>query len=601
MRPPKKGVTSMSLRLLRSYLCVAVAICPLLLISVPCLSADEAASTPKLYSPFDEPQPKMPAEFAIDKRLDVRISVSVKSKNMKDLFSSLRRLTGVNVVVAKELSAERPIIFYRDKPLREVMIDISNLYGYFWLAKGQKGTWTYELFEDLVHAKRRDQVRDSQEAAMVDGLLEAIDQATRTLESDAALEELHRTNPRLYKTASDPWKRELLKLINLLGKPAIRGCLNDLGFTQDYTDLSSEMQAAVLRTLNADPRYSDDPVPWTADQMRTTRVQFKRWRYSVFSPPHVCLYLTLPSKVGHPGDRNMNGWPGYSDGEPDLLSLPEQPAGRVIGDPLPSDARITLEQTREQLYDGAILVGDVLDAIARQANLDVIADYYFQETSLPPCADELVGKLVSQTCLTMDYTCQVDKDTLRFRFNKWYLQPLPEEPPLSLQEHWWRRITDIGGLSLDDLLDIACLRDKQTYWGGFRFIPQAWQARWFPRTARVVRMLGPAFEDKACTPAGLPVSKLDSDQFARLADWAGVMGVKESPEGLLKYTIRIEKSGDPVNTLQFRLILPDGTPRSVPMTARLERLSEAERRKIAEERATELAADTIELSRTTGD
>ncbi len=573
-----------------SPLSAIAVICLLLLSSVQCAGAGEPESAelsseaPKLYSPFDEPKPKIPAEILSDIRLDTKVTISVKSKNMKDLFWEIRKRTGVNIVAAKDLSGERAIVFCHDKPLRDVMTEISALYGYYWLAKGQKGAWTYELFEDMIHAKRRDQVRDSQEAAQVDALLDCIDQATRAIKSDAALEQLRRTNPRLHLTVADPGKRELLNLINLMDKPTIRGFLNDVGIAWDFPDMSAEMQSGVLKAINGEygVREGAGYEPLTADRMQKAYVRFKRWRMNLFTPPHVMLVVSVPAKEdGTGGGRRMCMWTDYDEGEPDLLSMPEQPAGRVIGDPLPSDVKITVEKKHEVFNYGAILVQDVLEAVARQAKLNVVADYYFQETELPACSDEPLDKLVSEVCLKMDYTCQVEKDTLRFKFNKWYLQPLPEEPPSALQELWWRKVKETGGLSLDDLLDIACLRDKQTFWAGFRFIPQAQQARLFPRTARMVRMLGSALEDEACTPAGLPVSKLDADQFSRIADWAGVMGIKETLEGLLKCTIKIKKSGDPVNSLQFMLVLPDGTPRGVPLNARLERLDEKERRTLA--------------------
>ncbi|NIN66430.1 MAG: hypothetical protein GTO63_17410, partial [Anaerolineae bacterium] len=39
------------------------------------------------------------------------------------------------------------------------MTEISNLYGYYWLVKGKSDEWSYELFEDIRHAQRRDQLR----------------------------------------------------------------------------------------------------------------------------------------------------------------------------------------------------------------------------------------------------------------------------------------------------------------------------------------------------------------------------------------------------------------------------------------------------------
>ncbi len=592
-----KGVSVMFLGARNSCRLILFAI--ILLSQVACFSADEpaAAEQSKLYSPFDEKSPKMPAEFAGDKRLDVKVDIAVKSKNMKDLFADLRKATGVNVVVAKELSGERPIVFFHGAPLRDVMTEISVLYGYFWLAKGQKDAWTYELFEDLVHAKRREQVRNDQEAAQVDALMKCIDMCTEVLGNDAALERLRQTNPRLYASATVTRKRAVLNVVRQIDRGFLRTLVNDLGMGWDFPKLSPEMQAGVVDFVNMGPGGTPENFPpVTADSLGSSRVQIKRWRASVFTPPHLILIVHFPAKAdGTGGMKLYEDWPAYQDGEPDLLSMAEQPAGKVTGDPLSKDVKITVEKKYEVFHYGAILAQDVLEAIAKQANLNVIADYYYQETPFPLCEDEPLDKFVRDACLKMDYSCQVEGNTIRFRCNKWFLQPLQEEPPMTLQEHWWRRIFETGGLSLEDLVDIANLRGRQTFWGGFRFIPQAYQARLFPTTARIVRTLGPALEDQAGTPEGLAVSRLSSEQLAKLEEWGRVMGVREK-EVLMGSVIRIEKSGVPVDLIRFMLTLPDGKIRTITMTARVATLSEEDRRTLAEERAAELAADKVELS-----
>jgi hypothetical protein len=350
--------------------------------------------------------------------------------------------------------------------------------------------------------------------------------------------------------------------------------------------MSAEMQTGVIKALNCDYSHQDEAFqPLTSEQMQSGVVRLKRGRLSIFTPPHIMLVVGIPAgKDGNGGARLMCGWPIREDGEPDLMNMPEAPPGQVIGDPLPA-VKITVETQHEVYHYGAILMQDVLAAIAEQAKLDVVADYYFQEIDMPACSDEPLDKLVPELCLKMGYTCQVEEDTLRFRCNKWYLQALAQEPLPRFQETLWKRLTQAGALTMDDLMDIACLPDQQTQ-----------QARLFPRTARLVRMLGSTLEAEAATPNGLPASKLDAEQFSRIVDWASVMGIKETSEGLLKSTIIIRRTGDPETKLQFTLVLPDGTPRNVELSARLEPFDKEVRQTLAEERAAELAADRVELS-----
>jgi hypothetical protein len=601
-------------RVHRITMLAVTALCLLLLTPVQRSFAGEPVSTeqsfksPKLYSPFDEARSRIPSEILSDQRLDTKVTVSARNKNMKDLFLELCKLTGIKIAVSRDLSGERPIVFFHDKPLRDVMTEISALYGYYWLVNGKQGGWEYELFEDVHHSKRRNEVRDSEDAAKTEALLDVIEMVRRTAstEGEAGLARLQRTNPRLYESVADAYHVELIKSVGSMGRETLRNLLNDVGMVSSGAELSTEMQSGLLKSTNLaleefarkkDQSGGSSTInPWTPEQLRSSIVSIKRWRASVFSAPHITVKMSLPAKGDRAARQFTFIWPKYSEEEPDMPSMPTVPPGKVIGDPLPKDVKITIKQTRVQLYDGAILVGDVLEAIAKQANVNIIADYYFQETPLPACSGESLDKLASEICQKLDYTCQVEKNTLRFRFNKWFLQPLPEEPSKSLQEHWWGKIVNTGGLSLNDLMDIACLPNNQTFWGGFRLIPQARQARLFPRTARLVQMLGSILEAQACTPEGLSVSELNADQFGRIADWAGVMGIKETPEGLLRSMIRIEKSGDPLNSLRFVLVLPDGSPRSVVMTATLKYLKEEDRHTLAAERASEIIADRVKLS-----
>jgi len=51
------------------------------------------------YNPFDEPKQKVRDEILADKRLDVKVNVSCKSRNLKDLFADLSAKTGVKLPV----------------------------------------------------------------------------------------------------------------------------------------------------------------------------------------------------------------------------------------------------------------------------------------------------------------------------------------------------------------------------------------------------------------------------------------------------------------------------------------------------------------------
>ena len=120
------------------------------------------------YKPFDEPKPKLPNEILTDSRLDRRVKVFVKSKNLQQLFAELSAKTGVKLLTNQKLWGERAIIYFHDRPLRDVMTEVSNLFGYHWSVKGFPGSYRYELYEDSRHAKRRDGLRKEQAEAKIE-------------------------------------------------------------------------------------------------------------------------------------------------------------------------------------------------------------------------------------------------------------------------------------------------------------------------------------------------------------------------------------------------------------------------------------------------
>lgn len=102
------------------------------------------ASDPlKPYQPFDEPKPKIPQEILADSRLDKHVKVFVKSKNLQQLFAELSAKTDVKLLTSQKLWGERAIIYCHDRPLRDVMTEVSNLFGYHWSVKGLPGSYRY--------------------------------------------------------------------------------------------------------------------------------------------------------------------------------------------------------------------------------------------------------------------------------------------------------------------------------------------------------------------------------------------------------------------------------------------------------------------------
>ena len=547
----------------------------LLLIRVA--SAD-GSRVSKAYSPFDEPRPKIPQEILSDKRLDQHVKVFVKSKNLKQLFAALSDKTGVKITASQKLRGERPIIYFHKRPLRDVMTEISGLYGYRWFISGKLGAYQYELFEDLRHAKRRDELKQERKDRLDALLMDFLDAYLR---DEGALQTLAASNPRFQRLLADPEYKagtdQMRRILSGLGRDRLSKALAEGRLAVTLGDLPPACQNELCDWLNKAQenvaedyrRYGwEDPgfVPHTVEDLSSASVRVSRAELGDESLPNFEI-RTSGTRVGA-----VNQWPGGRNAtEQGLRSGAGWPAReQVIADkPLPDDPKITSKPAR--LWR-RLLFGDVLENLAGQSDMDVIADYYLQAKYVNPLAAEPFSKYVSGACADFNYTCRVSEKTLRFRHNNWYSAPPMDEPPSDLPRRLWSKLEKSGELDFNDMLEIAALPDSQVKWPGFAFIPGASRVVSDLPILRFWKSLSQDQLKTACSGDGLPAAELDAEQMARLK--SSIPKDEErpvSPDDLARAVLRIEPADtsanenalDPRSGKTIRVAGPSGTIRTL--------------------------------------
>ena len=593
------------------YLYAVMAVCSLGIISVPgdCVVINNDSSL-NVYNPFDDPKPKIPQEIIDDSRLDKRIKVFVKSKNLKDLFEELSAKTSVRVRASREIAGERAIIYFHDRPVRDVMTEVSGLFGYYWLVKGKPGEYSYELFEDIRHAKRRESLRDEQHDMQVSLLLELAKAAT----ADVPYPEMKQRDPEMYQSQVDTGK-----FIAQFNKDFLKKVLVQDETVFSFSYFSPSMQSAICEWRNTLGKYRWDQEQrklvenpnWhncTASDLEGSTIGFRRSSQGLFGFPRI----TLSIKTEQQGNCTSQ-WPFWGLNYDQLWQMAEKKAPeKLIGDPIEDETKITKTVDRKIFAhgraDALLLIGDVLEAIGEQSELDVIADYQFQESFFPNgFSGVLVGKIVAAICEQCDYTCQSDEPTLRFRFNKWFVRDPLQQPSSKVVEACWRKLETVGRLETDDLLNLAVLPEKQALWPGFVFMPGVNIARRSPATMRLWSSLRPYAEQQARTEQGISVSGLNAVQLSHLYAWAKPMRVNASQEDLMRAVIRIDSNKHDItkssnqNTEthqiyfeEFALVLPDGTryPSSLMLPPAL---SEKDRAELVKQRQKDRESDKIEV------
>lgn len=558
---------------------------------------------PALPAPFDDPKPKIPKEIVADKRLDQKLDVFVKSSNLRELCADLSRETGVRITARCDIAGERPIIYFHHRTVRDVMTEISGLYGFFWLVKGKEGSYSYELFEDSRHVQKRERGRTERTDALNAALFDAIDQGCAAMDDPIALQKMAKDSPPLFESVTRSDLKALLGMICKMDRSTIWGYLRGDKPARLFPELPTDQQQGILEFINASSqrvwedaqrqgKTAPEPRVRTAEDMASVIVVFKASVGGVDSnnPPHICLRMA-DSKPGG-GLVILQEWPLYSWDEPLLEDIAP---GKAIGDPLPKQ-KVKPPNPRKTWYGSGLLLGDVLEAIGMQTDLDIIADYYLQN-QLYPAQERLLDELAGWICLNFDYTCQVDGKTLRFRCNRWFdRQPL-KEPPADLLNRLQKAVDTSGTVDYDDILDIAALTDEQVAWPGYRFIPGAEMAQRGTGTLRLWRSLSPSFKFDANQTATVLVTDLMGPQQDMLYSWMKLMGSQESVVDLARSMITVAILGSDSKSYELVLHFPDGKTRTmrIDLGSTFPPISEELRKDLAARRLADADADKVVL------
>lgn len=516
-------------------LALLVAICCLLLTGVPAHGADQAdGSAIRAYNPFNDPKPAVPAEMLSDKRLDRKVRVSVKSKGLNQFLADLSAKTGVKLSADPKVQAERPIICCNGRSLRDLLTEISGLYGYTWRAVPDRGGYRYDLFEDAPHMKLRTaQSRES--ARKANALLLEFTKKFRTLTpDDPDVKKFSSFSNSAYQSLFGAYGKPMAALISNLSDDLLARALEDDGVSVAYSELPSAAQTAMV------------------DWIKSIGEQSRRWRSDQQSSPPSDPAALTPTKltirraegvssgiarfefsVSTAGERSFTTqWPSWQIRASDLLTLAGMHAEEdSAAQPLPDDVTISPAIPKNRLW---LTAADILQAIADQSGRDVICDSNPQDQQ-PLMSGIPLGALVERLCREYGYACHADDSMLRLRLKEWYVRAQSEEPPAKLIESCWNDVEKSGRLSVSNLVALASLPPRQMAWSGFRDMPGSRDALRSPLAFR----LWAALKDAKASAEGIAVSKLPDAQKKLFDDWYASLGLSIAPEKLAGATVSV--------------------------------------------------------------
>jgi hypothetical protein len=85
----------------------------------------------------------------VDPRLQRRMTISQKAIAFSDLIAMIKKETGIEIAVAKNISDDKLTIFCTNRPLRDIMREITEHFGFVWERRGTDPEWRYQLKQSL--------------------------------------------------------------------------------------------------------------------------------------------------------------------------------------------------------------------------------------------------------------------------------------------------------------------------------------------------------------------------------------------------------------------------------------------------------------------
>jgi hypothetical protein len=440
----------------------------------------------------------------VDRRLEKKITLAVKGIAFLDLCKLLTKETEIQLRAGRAIADEKVTIFCEQQPLRDIMRQITHLFGYTWARSGEEGAYLYDLFQEnrlqLAEQALRDQDLNASLLALDEAL--GIYQPFLKLSRAELLQQLRDSRKQAPADRNQSLKMEetplqkaasgslvAIQMMNQL-TPAERETLRngqEVRFSTDlrtgYGLLAPEMSKRLLETFDfrtPEGSFSGNS-PGAAATITLSIDRSELGQLSLmceigFSTAHprsgigqhtVLATGRSPSTV-KPDNRTANKG---SEHDPDLqpaVTLKLKSCNKPDVQTLHGvDANVILhieDAMEAQITPPTLHVNsaDVWEEIHRQTGLPIVADYY---THLYPMQSLLANekKLFDALCQvgdTMGVRWKKEGSFLQCRTASFYWDKM-KEVPNRLLDSWRRDREQNEGLPLDDFLEMAKLSDVQ--------------------------------------------------------------------------------------------------------------------------------------------
>lgn len=435
----------------------------------------------------------------VDARLQHRVTLGLKRVSLSDLCEKLTTETGVTFTAAKGVADDKITVFCTDRPARDIMRQVSDLFNFTWERIGDEGTYHYRLKQALRAQLLEEELRnkDRNEALL------ALDHAMEKYQKYLDL------SPEQAKAALEGATGDDKKMLEALAG-------SGWGPARLYGSLSPEQMNALRAgqevKFRSNPGEGESPLPDNLrtgilsglDQTFNTRVVVaddgrptlshdengvKAQGMAVSAYPDAKAGASLRLDVSELGVLRLEGNGGininWTNGKDDVgygsyFGRPiasgvspsvRSPENAKVNEALKSDAAMQKPATLMLAAPSVkpdekavpLTTADVLEAFHKATGRDVMGDYYTRQVSpdVLPKTKLPVFDLLCQTCDALHLRWNTGDGWLTFR-TAGFFNERPKEIPNRLLDRWTALRVKNGSLTLADLAGVVAeLSDTQ--------------------------------------------------------------------------------------------------------------------------------------------
>ena len=434
----------------------------------------------------------------VDERLAKKVSLGEKGIAFSDLCKRLQEQTGIELTANPSVADDKVTLFCKERSLRDIMRQVNRLFGYLWNRTGKEGAFHYELTQSVRAQLAEEELRNRDR----DEALLALDREMEryrkylNLTPEQAREQAETAGPEdkavLESLAGSGWGPAHLYFgLSPQDMDALRSG-QELSFAQQPDSaqarpLSQEMSDGILRSLDKlrasvgqNGALSIGPPENVPNGQMLSDVPGASSRASLQLDTSNLGQMTLSGNSGaslkssQPGvDGNMSassatvmlGGPLGVGISPSVGSPKNAAANAKLAKDPAFRPHTSLSPQSSSLYNAKatrITTADVEEALFKATGKDILADYYTRlyEPALFTVRDKTLFDALNLVSDTMQDRWNWDNGFLQFRSTGFFNDRL-KEVPNRLLTRWAESRKQQGALTLDELIEIAQLTDRQ--------------------------------------------------------------------------------------------------------------------------------------------